>query len=130
MIIRGAVYFMLVFGVGFLLGIFRVLLVEPRVGQRIGELLEAPLMLIAIYVAALFVTRRFRAFRQVEHLYSGLVALALLVSVEFSVVLSLRGMAIGEYLSERDPVAGAVYVVMLLIFAVMPWLVSRRRDAR
>jgi hypothetical protein len=125
-VIRGALYFVLVFGVGFVLGVLRVLVVEPRVGQRYAELLETPLMLAAMYFAARFVTQRFRASRTVEHLYSGLVALILLVSVEFSVVLGLRGLSIREYLSERDPVAGAVYGVMLILFAVMPWLVSRR----
>lgn len=87
-------------------------------------------MLAAMYFAARFVTRRFKASRAVEHLYSGLVALILLVGVEFSVVLWLRGSSISEYLAERDPVAGAVYGVMLILFAVMPWLVSRRHAAR
>lgn len=127
--IQGALYFLLVFGVGFVLGVFRVLLVEPALGQRMAELLEAPLMLAAMFFAARFVTQRFEVSRAVEHLYSGLVAVILLVSVEFTVVLGLRGLTIREYLSERDPVAGAVYGVMLILFAVMPWLVSRWRTA-
>jgi hypothetical protein len=125
--IRAAIYFILVFGVGFVLGIIRVLWVEPRLGQRFAELLEAPLMLAAIFFAARFVTQRFRASRKVDYVYSGLVALIFLVSVEFSVVLGLQHLSIREYLAERDPIAGAVYVVMLAIFAAMPWLVGRRQ---
>lgn len=127
--IRAAVYFVLVFGVGFVLGIIRVLWVEPQLGQRLAELLEAPLMLAAIFFAARFVTQRFRASREVDYFYSGLMALILLVSVEFSVVLGLQHLSIREYLAERDPIAGAVYVVMLAIFAAMPWLVGRRHAA-
>jgi hypothetical protein len=126
-VIRGAVYFVLVFGAGFFLGVLRVLVVEPRLGQRSAELLEAPLMLAVIYFAARFITRRFRAARAVEYFYSGLLALTLLVSAEFSVVLGLQGLSVRESIAERDPVAGTVYGGMLVIFAAMPWLVSRRR---
>ena len=31
-----------------------------------------------------------------------------------------------EYLESRDPVSGAVYLLMLGLFALMPWLVARR----
>ena len=55
----------------------------------------------------------------------GLVALGLLLVAEFTVVLWLRGLAIGEYLASRDPVSGTVYVMMLGVFAVMPLLVAR-----
>lgn len=127
--IRGLVYFGLVFGIGFILGFVRVLWVVPLVGDRMAELLEAPLMLAAIYFAAHFVTRRFEASRRAEYLYSGLVALLFLLVVELSVVLALQGQSIRDYLVERDPVAGAVYVVMLMIFAAMPWLVGKRRVA-
>ena len=125
--IRGAAYFGLVFGVGFLLGIVRVLAVEPRLGERWAELAEAPLMLTAIILSARFVVRRFPAARRAGYFVSGGVALLLLVLVEFSVVLGIRGLSLGEYFAERDSVAGGVYVLMLAIFAVMPWLLGGGR---
>ena len=124
---RGAVYFALVFGVGFLLGILRVLVLVPSLGERWAELAEMPLMLIAIIFAARFVVRRFPATQRASSLVSGGIALVLLIVVEFSVVLTLRGMSISQYLAERDPVAGSVYVGMLVVFAVMPWLMGGRR---
>jgi hypothetical protein len=127
MVIRGIVYFGLVFGVGFALGTIRVLWLVPRLGDRAAELLEAPLMLVATVLAAQFVTRRFPASRRLDHLVSGIIALGLLLTVELTVVLGLRGLTINEYFAERDAVAGAVYVIMLLLFAVMPWLIGRRR---
>jgi hypothetical protein len=55
----GIIYFLLVFGAGFILGTIRVLLIVPLVGHRTAELLELPLMLIATVFAARWITRRF-----------------------------------------------------------------------
>jgi hypothetical protein len=125
--IRGAVYFALVFGVGFLLGIVRVLLLEPYLGERWAELAEMPLMLIAIILAAQFIVRRFPAPHRASYLVSGGLALLLLVLVEFSVVLGVRGLSTAQYFAERDPVAGGVYGLMLIVFAAMPWFLGGKR---
>lgn len=125
--IRGAIYFALVFGVGFLLGVVRVLLVEPNIGARWAELAEMPLMLLAIFLAARFIVRRFPAARRASYIVSGGVALLLLVVVEFSVVLGVRGLSIAQYFAERDPLAGGVYALMLIVFAAMPWCLGGRR---
>ena len=127
--IRGITYFILVFSVGFALGTIRVFWLVPQVGERVAELIEAPLMLAAMYFSARFVTHRFPASRPIEYIYSGVVALALLLAVEFSVVLGLRGLSITQYFAERDPIAGAVYLVMLVVFTAMPWLLGRQRAA-
>ncbi len=127
--VRGVAYFAVVFGVGFILGTIRVLWLEPQLGQRSAELIEAPLMLVAIYFAASFVVKRFKASRSVEYFYSGVMALSILLIVEFSVVLALQGLSIREYLAQRDPVAGVVYVVMLIIYAVTPWFLGKRHIA-
>ena len=124
--LRGVVYFAIVFGVGFLLGLVRVLGLEPRVGERWAELAEAPLMLVAIILSARFVVRRFPAAHRGSYLVSGGIALFLLVVMEFSVVLGIRGLSLRDYFAERDPLAGSVYAVMLLIFAAMPWLLGGR----
>ena len=125
--IRGVVYFALVFGVGFLLGIVRVLTLVPSVGERWAELAEMPLMLIAIIFSARFVVLRFPAAQRASYLASGGIALFLLVVVELFVVLAMRGLSIGQYFAERDPVAGSVYVVMLVVFAAMPWLLGGKK---
>ena len=125
--LRGAVYFALVFGVGFLLGTVRVLALVPRFGERWAELAEMPLMLIAIVVSARFVVRRFPAAHRASYLASGGIALLLLVAVELSVVLAIRGLSISRYFAERDPVAGSVYLAMLVVFALMPWLLGGKK---
>jgi hypothetical protein len=56
----------------------------------------------------------------------GGVALGFLLVAEWTMVLWLRGLTMGEYVASRDPVAGTVYLVMLGVFAVMPLLVACR----
>ena len=58
----------------------------------------------------------------------GLVGLGLLLLAEFAVVLFLRGLTIAEYFASRDPVAGTVYIVMVVLFALMPFLVIGSSD--
>lgn len=123
---RALVYFALVFGVGCVLGPIRVLWLAPRVGERWAELLEAPLMLVAIYLVAGAVVRRFPSSSGRAQLGAGLLALALLLTAELGVVLGLRGLSLRDYIAGRDPLAGAVYAGMLLVFAAMPWVRWRR----
>jgi hypothetical protein len=119
----GTLYFALVFGAGFLLGTIRVLWVAPRFGMRLAELMEAPVMLVVTILAA---RRLSLPPTPAARLGVGLVALGLLLAAEFAAVLWLRGLTISQYLAARDPVAGAVYRVMLGVFAVMPLLVGRK----
>jgi type IV secretory pathway TrbD component len=56
----------------------------------------------------------------------GGVALSLLLVAEFTLVLWLRGLSIRQYLAARDPVSETAYYLMLVVFAVMPFLVARR----
>jgi len=127
----GALYFLAVFAVGFLLGVARTLWLVPRLGERWSELLEMPVMLAAIYLAARWIAERFtlRARPVPVRLATGLVALALLLAAELGLVLSLRGLTVTEYLQTRDPVSGTAYALSLLVFAAMPALVSRGSSA-
>ena len=122
----GALYFALVFGAGFVLGTIRVLLVVPRIGTRTAELLETPVMVMVSFIAARWIIRRLVAPpTTTERIAIGFVALALLVSAEFTFVLWLQGLTISEYLVSRDPVAGTAYVIALGLFAVMPLFVDQ-----
>ncbi len=119
-------YFALAFGAGFVLGTFRVLLLVPRLGVRVAELLEMPVMLGVIVLAARFVVARFRLARAVPSLLAtGALALAFLLAAELGLALALGGGSLRAYLAAKDPVSGAVYAVLLVLFAAMPALVGR-----
>ena len=128
-----SVYFGIVFGVGFVLGAIRVSLLVPRVGARYAELAEMPLMFIAIFIAAGYLHSKFAEIRTPGYwLLVGVIALAMLVSAELLLAVVLADRSVGEYIVSRDPVSGAVYLGMLVLFAVMPRLrlnVSRTQNA-
>jgi MFS family permease len=120
-------YFIFVFGIGFVLGPIRILWLVPRFGVRVAELMEMPVMLVVIIFAARWIVPHIPEPRTFSRrLVVGLLALGLLLLAEFSLVLVMRGMTITEYLASRDPVSGTVYYIILALFAVMPMLVVRR----
>lgn len=122
-------YFAVVFACGFVLGSIRVPFLAPRLGVRTAELLEMPIMLVVIVLAARWVARRCRVAPTVhDRLWMGIGALVLLLVMEFSLVLALQGLTIRQYLATRDPVAAGVYGLMLVAFAAMPLILARIRS--
>jgi hypothetical protein len=120
-------YFGLVFGAGFALGSVRTLYVVPRLGTRIAELLEAPIMPVVTIVAARWIV----LLLAVPSVFSarlgmGCVAFSLLLVAEVALMHWLRGTSIREYLATRDRVSGTVYYILLVTFALMPLLVASR----
>ena len=123
----GVLYFLVVFGAGFVLGPIRLFWPVPRFGPRIAELMEAPFMFIVTILAARWIARRL-ALPPIASIRVGMgsIALGLMLVAEFTLVFWLRGLTMGEYLATRDPVSGTVYYSLLVVFANMPLLVARR----
>ena len=118
-----AVYFGIVFGVGFLLAMVRVPFLVPRWGERVAELVEMPFMLVAIFFAAGYVVRKYSpVVSRCGWLIVGVVALAMLLAAELVLAIVLAERSVSEYIAGRDPVSGAVYLGALVVYAVMPWL--------
>jgi hypothetical protein len=62
---------------------------------------------------------------------AGGIGLLLLLAAEVLVGVVFRGAtSLRDFVAQRDPVAGSVYLAMLVVFAAMPALVLRwaRRD--
>ncbi len=53
-----SLYFALVFGAGFTLGVIRILWLVPRLGVRMAESIEAPVMIAVSVIAVRWVIRR------------------------------------------------------------------------
>jgi hypothetical protein len=116
-----------VFAAGFVLGTVRELWVRPSLGVRAAELLELPLMLMAVVLAASAVDRRWlTGCRANVRLRVGILALALLLAAEVGLGMALRGLTAREALLDKDPVSGTGYYLSLLVFAAMPWYLGRR----
>ena len=121
-----AIYFALVFAIGFLLGAVRVTFLVPRLGERTAELLELPIMVLATTLVARRRQRQTAAFTPRQQLAVGGIAFALLLTAEFSLGFVLSGRTPVESALAHDPVSGAVYYLALVWFALAPWFWSRR----
>lgn len=122
----GVFYFALVFSAGFALGAVRTLWVVPRLGARVAELAETPILIAISAIAARFVVLRLAVPAKTSvRIALGGIALALMLATEFTLVLWLRGMSIREYLDNRDPVSGTAYYAALALYCVMPAIVAR-----
>jgi len=129
LILRAACsYFALVFSVGFLLGAVRVPFLLPRFGERTAELLEMPFMAVAMVLAARLVLRHLlpQAGAGGRAATGALaLALALMVAAELAVGLVLQQRPLQDILRNRDPVSGSVYLLLLLVYALLPLLLGR-----
>ena len=122
----GLCYFALTFGAGFMLGPLRILVLMPRVGARVAELAELPVMILVTWLAARWTVRRFRVPSSARlRLVMGALAFALLLAAEFSLVLPLRGLTLELYFATRDPISGIAYYAALVLLALMPVVVER-----
>ncbi len=121
----GFVYFAVVFGAGFVFGVFRELALTPIYGQDTAVLLEVPFMLAAI-VAGAWITLRREVLAQSKPalLLIGLVGLLLVQIADFGVGLGLRGMSPQDQLSNLRTTAGQIYLGLLAIFVFMPLVIG------
>lgn len=119
----GLLYFALVLGAGFLLGMVRVPFLVPRLGERWAELAEMPIMAVVIFWSAGYILKRHPGIRtHGQALVVGLLALALLVVAELGLAMLLQDQSLSEFVAGRDKVSGSVYLALLLAFALMPRL--------
>jgi hypothetical protein len=122
----GLCYFALTFGAGFVLGPLRMLVLVPRVGARVAELAELPVMIVVTWLAARWTIRRFHVPSSTRlRLVMGALALALLLAAELSLVQPLRGLTLEQYFATRDPVSGTAYYATLVLLSLMPIIVER-----
>jgi len=119
-------YFIIVFGVGFMLGPIRVFLLEPRIGNLAAVLCEAPFLLVAILVGSRVAPQVARLEpRKSALLAVGLIALVMQQIADVAVGLALRGMSLAEVVARFATAEGAIYAALLALFVAMPALVNR-----
>jgi hypothetical protein len=122
-VIAALVYFGLVLGTGFVLGMIRVPFIVPIIGERWAELAEMPIMATVIFISSGYILNRFPEIQtRTRSLIAGFLALALLICAELGLAVALQRETLVEYIASRDKVSGAVYLVLLAFFALMPRL--------
>jgi hypothetical protein len=119
-------YFLSVFGAGFLFGTVRVLLVEPRLGSFYAVLCEAPFLLFVIVVASRWAPRAVGVPPQRGALVLvGLGALIMQQLADVIVGVTLRDLTLPEQFARFATAEGVVYAAMLTLFAIMPTLTNK-----
>ena len=120
-----AFYFLIVFGVGFVLGPVRVFWLEPRLGEAVATFCEAPFLLCAMLLAARWLPRALDLGPNFASLaIMGVGALLLQQFADFAVGAVLRGITPAQQLAHLSTPAGLIYVALLLAFVAMPVLAN------
>jgi hypothetical protein len=123
-------YFLAVFGAGFALGPIRVFWLEPRLGVVAATLCEAPFLLLAMIAAAYWIPRIIRMAAGISAMLAmGFGALALQQAADFVVGTALRGIGATDQLARLASPEGAIYAALLVLFALIPAIVSRNARA-
>lgn len=124
----GAAYFASVFALGFLLGVIRVGLLEPRLGETLAVLIELPLILAAAWWICIALVRYFAVPERIRtRLAMGAVAFALLMLAEFSLAWTLSGRSPLMHLAGYRDGAALLGLGGQVTFALFPLLAARRR---
>ncbi len=100
----GALYALIVFLIGFILGTIRVLLIAPRLGETVAVILETPVILAANWLVCRWCVGRLDVPRRVGfRSLMGVVAFVLLMAAEFA----LGRLGFGRSMSEQLAAYGA-----------------------
>jgi hypothetical protein len=119
----GILYFGLVYAAGFVLGPLRELAVVPLTGRPVAVLVEAPLMIAAMWLSARFVVGRLAIpARTASRTVVGLVGFALLMAAEAALSMVLRGWPLGQWVGHFTTGEGMISLALFLLFAAMPML--------
>lgn len=117
----GVVYFVVVFGFGFILGAVRVLWVAPRLGEVIAVFLEAPIILALSWVISRWCVNYFEVHAGLAtRLLMGMAAFALLIFAELGVGVIAFDRSVADHFAGYVSLPGAIGGSGQLIFAFLP----------
>jgi hypothetical protein len=122
-LMAGVVYFMIVFGVGFLLGTFRVLVVIPAIGEISAVVAELPIILAISWLSCERLISRFDVVAKLgPRLAMGGLAFSLLMIAEVAVSVLVFGRTFTEHLESYWSTPGILGLVGQLAFGMFPAL--------
>jgi hypothetical protein len=122
MLRAAALYAVVAFAAGFVLGAVRVALVAPRFGPLAAVALETPLMLAVSWLACGLALRRFPVHGRRQSLAMGAVAFGLLMAAELALGVLAFGQTPAGFLRALVQPPGALGLAAQLAFALLPAL--------
>lgn len=127
-IAAGAIYFLIVFVAGILLGIVRVGILAPNIGPAIAVLIELPVILaISWFVCAAILRRIPLDPGRNEDMLAGVLAFALLIAAEAALAVGLGGRTLSEFFAHMVAADGLIGLLGQILFAAFPAIQTRRR---
>jgi len=121
-----ALYFVIVFGAGMLLGPMRVLWLEPRMGPFVAVPCEAPFVLAAGSGTLGSASSEIGP-DPVTLVLMGVGAITLRQLADLVVGSVLRGISPANQLAQFTRPEGQVYAALLIAFAIMPLLLNHEQ---
>lgn len=123
----GALYFLVVFGVGFVFGIVRTTLLAPRTGETLAVLIELPFILAIAWWSCRLILRGMALPPTLRsRLPMAVTAFALLMAAEAALSVVLFGRPIVSPLQLADSAAGALGFAGQVVFALFPLFMNAR----
>lgn len=105
----GTAYFAILFAVGFVLGVPRVLVVVPRFGEAAAVLIELPLILLVSWIVCGWLIRVFAVVADSgPRLAMGGIAFVLLMAAELALSGIVFGRSVSEQAQHHPALAGAL----------------------
>ena len=124
----GGLYFLITVTLHFLVQQIRQLPFLPQVGRRAAGLVEAPIMLVLIFITAAILVRLIGSqLSSRALLIAGAFATGLLIVSGLILDIGVSGYRPSEYFLNADRTTRAVYLGGLFVFAVSPALVQQIR---
>src|SRR5947209_784739 len=124
----GALYALIVFLIGFMLGTIRVLLIVPYLGETAAVSLETPLMLAASWFVCRWCVDRLDVPRRIgPRSLMGVVAFVVLMTAEFALGRLAFGRPMSQQLAAYGEAPGAIGLAAQIVFATFPVVQVWRR---
>lgn len=124
----GFLYFVLIFALGFALGVARTLLLQnaPGVGRLTAVLIELPIMLAASWFVCAAIVRRLGVPKQIPaRLAMGATAFACLLAAETAIGLVVGGRTLATQVALYAEPSYALGLAAQIAFALIPLLQMR-----
>jgi len=120
-IIAGLAYFGAIFVLGFMLGVIRIMVLVPRLGEIASVLSETPVILAASWLVSHWATRKFNVSSAVSRrLLMGSVAFGLLMLAEACVSVFAFGSSLTVHLAAYGTPQGIIGLIAQIAFAFFP----------
>jgi len=124
--VSGVVYAAVVFAAGFVLGVLRVLVLVPLVGEAAGVLVESPVILVVAWFAGRWIARRGAVPpRTGPRIVMGAAALSALLVADLALGILLLGLPPAMLAARYATAAGLIGLAGQVLFAAFPLVAAR-----